>query len=163
MPQLTKAELASVVEQFTTNIEDRLINPHIVKTIEIGFENIIPQSLIDAIVAMDLNASGNDNLKIFYNKYFKQVWSYSAYLRFFTWHGNNITQFGLVNIVDDNTRVISDKVRGELINNIERDKQVYLTRMLNKLVAINYTIDGVSYGKLSTIKKPKNKFGIRPV
>jgi hypothetical protein len=163
MPTLSKTELAAIVEQFTTNIEDRLINPHIQKTIDIGFTEIVPQTLINALVALSLTGGGNTELKAFYNNYFKQVWSYFAYIRFFTWHGRNITQFGLVSINDDTTSQISDKARGELINNIEHDSQVYLTRMLNELELKNYTFDTINYTKVSPIKKPRNRFGIRAV
>ena len=163
MPQLSKTELAGIVEQFTTNIEDRLINPHIQKTIEIGFAEIVPQSLLNAIVSLNLSGAGNTELKAFYNSYFKQIWSYLAYIRFFTWHGRNITQFGLVSINDDTTSQISDKARGELINNIEHDSQVYMTRMLNELKLKNYTFDNISYSKIQIIKKPRNSFGIRAI
>jgi hypothetical protein len=163
MPQLSKTELAGIVEQFTTNIEDRLINPHIQKTIEIGFAEIVPQSLLNAIVSLNLSGAGNPELKAFYNSYFKQIWSYLAYIRFFTWHGRNITQFGLVSINDDTTSQISDKARGELINNIEHDSQVYMTRMLNELKLKNYTFDTISYSKIQIIKKPRNSFGIRAI
>lgn len=163
MPTLSKTELAAIVEQFTTNIEDRLINPHIQKTIEIGFTEIVPQPLINALVTLSLTGGGNTELKAFYNNYFKQVWSYFAYIRFFTWHGRSVTQFGLVSINDDTTSNISDKARGELINNIERDSQVYLTRMLNELTLKNYTFDTTSYTKISPIKKTRNRFGIRAI
>lgn len=163
MPQLSKSDLSSIVEQFTTNIEDRLIIPHIQKTIEVGFVQIIPQNLIDAIVSMPFNTTTKPQLLAFYNSYFKQVWSYLAYVRFFTWHGRNITQFGLVSINDDSTSQISDKARGELINNIEHDSQVYMTRMLNELKAKNYTFDSISFSKITNIKKPRNSFGIRAI
>lgn len=163
MPQLSKTELASVVEQFTTNIEDRLINPHIKKTIEIGFVEILSENLIDAIQSLSLTDNAKPQLISFYNNYFKQVWSYFAYIRFLTWHGRNITQFGLVAINDDTTSLVSDKARAELINNTERDSQTYLTRMLNELNESNYTFDNINFTKVSPINKPRNRFGIRAI
>ena len=163
MPQLSKSDLAEIVEQFTTNIEDRLIMPHIQKTIEIGFVQIVPQALINAILAVQFNTSTKPELLAFYDNYFKQVWAYLAYVRFFTWHGRNITQFGLVSINDETTTQITDKTRGELINNIEHDSQVYMTRMLNELKESNYTFDSISFNKISPIKKPRNSFGIRAI
>jgi hypothetical protein len=163
MPQLTKTELAGVVEQFTINIEDRLINPHITKAIEIGFENIMPPALLGAIVALDLSGGGHTDLKDFYNSYFKQVWSYAAYIRFLKWHGNNVTQFGLATVNDESTTIVSDKTRGVLINSTERDYEVYLKRALNRIIEKNNTFDGVSYAKLTNVRRPKNKFGIRGI
>lgn len=163
MPQLTKTELASVVEQFTTNIEDRLINSHIKKTIEIGFVEILSNDLINAIVSLDLTDNTKPELVAFYTNYFKQVWSYFSYIRFLTWHGRNITQFGLVAINDDTTSLVSDKARGELINNTERDSQTYLTRMLNELNKVNYTFDNINFTKVTPIKKPRGRFGIRAI
>ena len=162
MPQLSKTDLFELVEQFTTNIEDRLVTPHIQKTIEIGFVNVLPQTLINALVALDLTSGGTE-LKAFWNDYFKQVWAYKSYVRFFTWHGNNITQFGLVNISDDSTQRISDKVRGELISNIESDLAVYHQRMMNRLTEVNYTFDSVVYTKIEVIRKPTNRFKIRGI
>jgi hypothetical protein len=163
MPQLSKIELASVVEQFTTNIEDRLINPHIKKTIEIEFVEILSQDLINAIIGLSLTDNTKPQLVGFYNNYFKQVWSYFAYIRFLTWHGRNVTQFGLVSINDDTTNLVSDEARATLINNTERDSQVYLTRLLNRLKTVNYTFDNINYTKVSPIIKPRNRFGIRAV
>jgi hypothetical protein len=163
LPQLTKTELAAVVEQFTTNIEDRLINPHITKAIEIGFENVLPPTLLTALVALNLTAGGNTELKAFYNNYFKQVWAYNAYIRFLKWHGNNVTQFGIATVNDDTTSNVSDKTRGILISSTERDYEVYLTRAQNRIIAKNNTFDGTSYAKLASIRKPKNKFGIRGI
>lgn len=163
MPQLTKEQLSSVVEQFTTNIEDRLINPHIVKTIEIGFENILSNDLILALKTVSLNDVNKPQLIAFYNTYFKQVWSYFSYIRFLTWHGRNITQFGLVSISEETTSLVSDKARAELINNTERDSQTYLTRMLNELKDVNYTFDNIQFSKVSIIAKPRNRFGIRAI
>lgn len=163
MPQLSKTELASVVEQFTTNIEDRLISPHITKTIEIGFTEILSENLIDAIQNLSLTDNTKPELIAFYNNYFKQVWSYFSYIRFLTWHGRNITQFGLVAVNDDTTSLVSDKARAELINNTERDSQVYLTRLLNRLIEVNYIFDNINFTKVSPITKPRNRFGIRAI
>jgi hypothetical protein len=165
MPQLSKTELAGVVEQFTTNIEDRLINPHITKAIEIGFENIMPPALLAALVALNMNSSVEEDveLKAFYSNYFKQVWSYAAYIRFLKWHGNNVTQFGLATVSDESTTIVSDKTRGILISSTERDYEVYLKRALNRIIEKNNTFDGVSYAKLTNVRRPKNKFGIRGI
>ena len=163
MPQLTKEQLAGVVEQFTTNIEDRLINPHIVKTIEIGFENILSDDLILALRNLSLTDNTKPQLIAFYNNYFKQVWSYFSYIRFLTWHGRNITQFALVTISEETTSLVSDKARAELINNTERDSQTYLTRMLNELKTVGYKFDNIQFTKVQNITKPRNRFGIRAI
>jgi hypothetical protein len=163
MPQLSKAELASVVEQLTTNIEDRLINPHIKKTIEISFEGLISDDLVNALVALSLTDNTKPHLISFYNNYFKQVWSYLAYIRLLTWHGRNVTQFAISTVIDDTTQQVSDKARATMISNTERDSQVYINRMLNELKAKNYTFDNINFTKVSPIKKSRNRFGIRAI
>jgi hypothetical protein len=163
MPQLSKAELASVVEQLTTNIEDRLINPHIKKTIEISFEGLVSDNLINAIIALSLTDATKPQLIAFYNNYFKQVWSYLAYIRLLTWHGRNVTQFAISTIVDDSTQQVSDKARATMISNTERDSQVYINRMLNELKDKNYRFDNINFSKVSPIKKSRGRFGIRAI
>lgn len=165
MATITKADIASVVENFTTNIEDRLINGHINKAWEIDFENIMPTSLKTAIAALNLAGAGNTQLKALFNDHIKKCWVYRAYGRFLANHGNNVTPFGIMQVLDQDQRVADSKDRAFMIGNNDRDASVYFSKLSKALEDANWTFDGTTYSfeDGQTRKKPSRKFGIRAI
>lgn len=145
MATITETDIIAVVEDFNTNIPDRLVTPHITKSKDLDFTGVLPQSLLDAVFALDLTAEGNTELKAFYNNYFKTCWVYRFYARFLSVHGKNVTHFGIVNVTDQDTIAVPEEGRAQLVANINRDASVYFTRMVNRYVAMDKTFDGTAY------------------
>jgi hypothetical protein len=83
----------------------------------------------------------------FFENYIKPFWVCKAASRFLLWHGRNVTQFGLRNMLDDTSEAISDKARGELIDDIDRKAAHYKTQINLYLKQVEYTFDGTVYEK----------------
>lgn len=165
MATITKADIAAGVENFTTNIEDRLVTRHITKAWEIDFENIFPLSLKNALATLDLNANSNPQLKALFNNYVKPCWVHRAYGRFLSNHGNNVTPFGVMQILDQDQRVADSKDKAFMLANNDRDAAVYFNRLNKNLVDSDWTFDNVTYSfeDGQPRKKAGRKFGIRGI
>ena len=163
MATLTKAEIVEIIGNFTSNIEDRLINPYINKAFELDFTNVLPQCLLDAMEAVDLGTL--DEKTSFYVDHFRVCWAYRAYGRFLANHGNNVTQFGIAQVSDINSIPVDSKSRGMLIASNDRDASVYFTKMIQYLESKNWTLEDTVYSWASneTKQKPSKKFGIRAI
>jgi hypothetical protein len=163
MATITKSDIASGVENFTTNIEDRLVTRHISKAWEVDFENVLPNSLKSALQNLNLTANGNDQLKALFNSYIKVCWVHRAYGRFLANHGNNVTPFGIVQILDQDQRVADSNDRAFMIANNDRDANVYFSKLYKFLEDSSYTFDGVKYSfeDGQPRKRAGRKFGIR--
>lgn len=163
MATLTKAELVEIIGNFTSNIEDRLINPYINKAFELDFTNVLPQTLLDAMEAFSLSAASEK--KTFYQDHFRVCWAYRAYGRFLANHGNNVTQFGIAQVTDLNTMPVDSKSRGMMIAQNDRDASVYFNKMIQNLESKNWVLDSVTYSFSTTEvqQKPSKKFGIRAI
>jgi hypothetical protein len=162
---ITKADIAATVENFTVNIEDRLVSGHINKAWEIDFENIMPTSLKVAISGLSLTASGNTQLKALFNNHVTKCWAYRAYGRFLANHGNNVTPFGIMQVLDQDQRVADSKDRAFMIANNDRDASVFFSRFIKAMEDANWTFDGTVYlfEDGQPRKKPSRKFGIRAI
>jgi len=77
--QLTKTELATY-SQFTTNITDRLIDPHILNARKYDVQPYLTADMMTAILALADDAT--NELATFYTDYVKEVWALSTYIRF---------------------------------------------------------------------------------
>lgn len=165
MATITKADIAAGVENFTTNIEDRLVTRHISKAWEIDFENVLPNSLKLAIEGLNLSGAGNTELKTLFNTYIKPCWVHRAYGRFLANHGNNVTPFGVMQILDQDQRVADSKDKGFMLANNDRDASVYFNKLYKFLETSSYTFDGVEYlfEDGQPRKRAGRKFGIRGV
>jgi len=164
MAQLNKIDIIGIAYDLTENIPDRFIDPCIKQAIDIDFHAIVPKALIDAIKSLNTAESASPQLNAFYEDFFKPVWCYFTYARFMVHHGNNVTQFGLVEMVNNDTQSVDTKTRSYIVQNIRNDADVYVTRMRNELKAKSYTFDGVAYSATATEKiiKP-NSLQIRAI
>lgn len=148
--QISKSDL-SVYSQFTTNVEDRMINFHILNARKYDVQPYLTSGLMDAIIAL---ADDSDNeLSAFYNDYVKEVWSLAAYIRFLTEHGVNVTQFGLTKPNDPRGTFTqaSEQERANILRQNKSDMDVAVNQMTDRLKAVNFTFDSVVYSESDSI------------
>lgn len=156
----------NIVVQFTQNIEDRMLDLHIADAENFDF---VPRVPADFYAEISTQASPADELETFRVSYVVPLLVCFAYKRFLLWQGRNVTQYGIRQINEDTSVEVSDKARGELIDDIKSKINVYLTRFYNALKDADYTFDGVAYDfsiknrkqilkirAVGTPKKPKN-------
>lgn len=96
-------------------------------------------------------------LQSFLDLYIKPYLICGAYEKFLLWHGNNISQFGIRNNTEDTSQQVSDKTRGELIADVKRKTNSYLSIMNRELYLANYTFDGTVYTFYDDAYKTKGK------
>lgn len=84
-------------------------------------------------------------LKDFLDNKIKPYLICGAYEKFLLWHGNNISQFGIRNNSEDTSQQVSDRTRGELIADVKRKTNAYLSIFNRELKQANYTFDGITY------------------
>lgn len=141
MALITKADFVNYVN-FTTNIEDRILDFHISDAENFDFVPRVPAAFYSEISSQ---ASPADELETFRIGYVVPLLVCFAYKRFLLWQGRSITQYGIRQINEDTSVEVSDKARGELIDDIKSKINVYLTRFYNRLKEVDYTFDGVQY------------------
>ena len=101
---------------------------------------------------------GDNELMNFYRNYLQPFIAYSFYYRFIAYYGAQITQSGIVDIIDNSVmQVVSDKRRGEMLGDIKSKVNVWTGKISKKLNDVNYTFDSVQYlpesGKSTRIKQ----------
>jgi len=170
--QLTKTELATY-SQFTTNITDRLIDPHILNARKYDVQPYLTADMMTAILALADDAT--NELATFYTDYVKEVWALSTYIRFMTEHGINITQFGVTKQSDPRGTFnqVGENERATILRMKRSDQCVAIALMTDRLKAVKFTFDSVVYIEsksidsrvqmISPIKKKRTRpFGFRP-
>lgn len=156
----------NIVVQFSQNIEDRMLDLHIADAENFDLVPRLPAAFYTEISSQ---ASPADELETFRVNYVVPLLVCFAYKRFLLWQGRSVTQYGIRQINEDTSVEISDKARGELIDDIKSKINVYLTRFYNALKDADYTFDGIQYDfdicsrkqilkirAVGTPKKPKN-------
>lgn len=114
---------------------------------------------------MNCNATDDPQLYSLLNTHIKPYLVCGAYAKFLLWHGRTINQGGIRQNLSDTDNEISDKARGELMNDIIRKQNIYLNKLKFKLCADNYTYDGITYTFFDELDKtrPHNKITIKQV
>jgi hypothetical protein len=165
MATITKADIIEIVEDFSQNIPDRLITPHINKAKDIDFETVLPKDLLTALFALDLTGEGQTELKVFYNNYFRICWVYRFYERFLSVHGTNVTTFGVTGVTNGDAIQVSPAERAQLVANINRDASVYFIKMSNRFKEVGYKFDNTTYtpDETYTGAKKTKKFFIKAI
>lgn len=142
MALVTKSDFSEYV-QFTTNITDRLINYHRDKAETLDFKPLVPANFWTII-----NTGGpgmGSELESFFNEYVKPIIIHYSLLRFLVEHGRNITQFGLVQPIENTSEPVSDSARADVRNQYKADLQAYLNKFYAQLKEVDYTFDGITY------------------
>jgi len=146
--------------QFPTNIEDRLINPHIedaykfdvrgrLQTLAIDIYNYTPESPDPT----------RPELIAFYQDYLLEWWVRLAYYRFYEVHGDNVTQFGVTTLKDPGGTfdMIEDKRRAIRLLRLKADTDTLYQYILQQ----TWTFDGTVYRK--SCRADKGNFGINAI
>ena len=157
--ELTKQDIATYFE-WTNNILDKDIDPHIRRARDKDFKPIVPIAFYDAFLA-ETCGSPTTELCTFYNDFIKPLWAAFTFQRYLLWAGANVTQFGLVRNLEPTSEPISDKQRGELMNDVQGDINTYLADFYRELNDNLNIFDGVEYDFACVNKKSTLK--IRPI
>jgi len=126
--------------QFTQNVADRILDPHIRDAEQYDYKPTVPDAFWSK-----LNDSPSTELSSFLTNYVKPLLVFYAYKRFLLWQGRNVTQISIVTPSDDTSSPISDKARGEIMNDIQGKIQITLAAHNAELDDQNYTFDSVVY------------------
>jgi hypothetical protein len=158
--------------QFTDNVDDRILNFQIKQSYS---KNLVPKfgDLITTIYNSEAEnadelAESKPELAAFYTDYMLEYWILSAYRRFFSQHGINVTQFGLTRTADPEgtfTPANGDD-RAIIMRQVSSDINVLETSLYRRLCEVNWTFDGVTFNNPDTESRkqtPKKNFGIRPI
>lgn len=144
MALITKSDFSEFV-QFTTNVQDRMIDYHRDKAETLDFKPLVP-SAFWTIINTGSPGMGPE-LEEFFNDYCKPVLVHFFMCRYLIEAGVNVTQFGLTNPLDPNGtfQSASDAQRANMRNQYKKDLDSYLSRFNARLAEVNYTFDGVTY------------------
>lgn len=145
MALLNKIDIIEIAYDLSENIPDRFIDPCVKKAMDIDLFNVLPKALVLAIKVLNTAEAAQPQLRAFYADFVRPCWAYYAYARFMSTHGSNVTQFGLVRQLDQDTEPVENADRGIIVKGILNDADVYSTRMRNELKRVNYTFDNTSY------------------
>jgi hypothetical protein len=104
---------------------------------------------------MNCNETDRPQLHSLLNTLIKPYLICGAYAKFLLWHGRTINQGGVRSHLSDTDNEISDKARGELMNDVIRKSNIYLNKLKLKLCSDNYTYDGTEYTFYDEIDKKR--------
>lgn len=106
-----------------------------------------------------------NQLGTFFLNYLKPFLVFVSYGNFLLWAGTNLTQYGIVQIDEDTSEQITDQRRAELIANVSKKANVWLSRLKRRMCEVNDTFDAVNYSQTDGNFKvnPRKTFNIRPV
>ena len=159
MYQLINKDDFSGIVKWSSNISERDVNFYCVEAQKFDTYHIMPIAkvsgnniVLDIETAIQESPITKPELVNFYNEYVKPFIVCKAYERLLLLHGRNVTQFGLRVNNEETSNEISDKARGEWIEQTAHKANVYMNDMFAKMKEANFTFDGVVY-----IDKSKKK------
>jgi len=139
----TKSDFPAFVN-FSLNIEDRLINPHIEDAYKYDVRPKLDVLAVD-IYDYDANLTTKPQLKAFFEDFILQWWVLLAYKRFIQNHGRNVTQYGYTKTKDPQGTF--DQLDGEERAVILRQLMSDAGVSYNYILQETWTFDGVAYRK----------------
>lgn len=159
MYQLINKDDFSGIVKWSSNIPERDVNFYCVEAQKFDTYPIMPIAkvsgnsiVLDIETAIQESPITKPELVNFYNEHVKPFIVCKAYERLLLLHGRNVTQFGLRVNSEETSNEISDKARGEWIEQTAHKANVYMNDMFAKMKEANFTFDGVAY-----IDKSKKK------
>lgn len=143
--------------QFSMNIEDRLINPHIEDAYKFDVRPQLETLAVD-IYSYDSSLTTKPELKTFFQDYILEWWIRLAYKRFIAVHGKNVTQFGFTSTKDPQGTFdqLEAADRSVILKQITSDAATCLNYALQQ----TWTFDTVTYRKPGGCRDRKSDFGI---
>lgn len=153
---IEKTDIGAYI-QFTDNIPDKDIDPHITNVQNFTVQPLIDETMWTNIQTILTNPSHSfPELETFYETYIKPWVCFVTGYEFLIWHGNNITQFG-VRVMNEETSVgIAPQDRAQLTQNVKNNGNAAYSRMRKALADADYTFDSIVYNTV-TQKNRGNK------
>ncbi len=153
MAKITLSDIQGYA-QIPTNIDGRLIDFQIDLARKLDLEPSLTKPLMEAVDYAVSNPSEKPQTVAFYEGFIIPYWSFSAYYRFISVHGTNVTQFGVTQANDPRGTFnqIDGDARATLLRQVKSDKDVFRQYMIDRLKEISYTLDGTNYTKSKTIE-----------
>jgi hypothetical protein len=129
---------------FSLNIEDRLINPHIEDAYKYDVRPKLDELAVD-IYNYDTVDNDKPELEAFFNNFILQWWVLLAYKRFIQNHGRNVTQFGYTKTSDPQGtfQQLDGDERAVILRQLASDSGVSYNYILQE----TWTFDSISYRK----------------
>lgn len=160
IPIIQRTDFTGIVK-IGVNVKDSDLEMHIKDAQELDFFEWAD----DAFYSDVMNISSVNNraeLLELVNTYIKPYLVCGAYYNYLLWAGRDLTQAGIRVHNSESSSEISDKGRGELMADISKKRNVYLSKLKKKLCNDEYTYDGITYTMYDDIGKsyPKSKIGI---
>ncbi len=148
----TKSDFPAFVN-FSLNIEDRLINPHIEDAYKYDVRPKLDSLAVD-IYDYDSTLTTKPELKEFFEDFILQWWILLAYKRFIQNHGRNVTQYGYTKTKDPQGTFeqLDPEERAVILRQLASDAGVSYNYILQE----TWTFDGTTYrkpGGCSTVSK----------
>lgn len=170
----TKADFSPEnLVKFSQNIKDDQINPYIYGAQEYDIAPRLGDDLYQDI--LDLIQQGNQQgqnnrpeLLAYINEKVKRALVLSAYFRFISAHGINVTQFGLSKTSDPQGTFdqVSGQDRAIVLRQVQSDMNVALLNLTKS----DLVFDGIVYSKtdksshpVQMIRAPKRKITLQPL
>jgi len=151
---ISKADFAAAnLVKFSANIEEAQLNPFIYAAQEYDLEPKLGADLYNAAVNYAGSPDGSrPELNGFIAKQVARFLVLTAYKRFISSHGINITQFGVTKTADPQGTFsqVEAGERAVILRQIDSDCSVATIKMLN----VDFTFDGVTYTKSGKATAP---------
>lgn len=137
---IDKVYIASLVPDFTLNMPDKNINPHIKDAEIFDFMSKMPPTFYSA-----LSGTRGTELDALFQDYIKPLLGYLSHSRFLLYAGKNFTQFGAVRINEPTSQQLTAQEVSDIANDTNMKAEVCWTKLFNKLKADNYTYDTTTF------------------
>lgn len=153
----TKTDFPEFVN-FSLNIEDRLINPHIEDAYKYDVRPKLDSLAVD-IYDYDTTTETKPELEAFFENFILQWWVLLAYKRFIQNHGRNVTQYGYTKTKDPQGTFdqLDGEERAVILRQLASDAGVSYNYILQE----TWSFDGTAYRKPGGCSStPKGSYGI---
>jgi hypothetical protein len=144
---INKQDLKTYV-QFSDNIEDRLIDFHILTVQETEIEPLLDPIMFANLEQVVSNPS-NTYLELadLFEKYIKAWICNRTIYSFYSEHGINVTQYGMRVMNEDTSQPVAPEDRAVLLQRVKNKANAYWLRLDKKMADDNYTYDNITYQK----------------
>jgi len=144
---INKQDLKTYV-QFSDNIEDRLIDFHILTVQETEIEPLLDPIMFANLEQVVSNPSNTyPELADLFEKYIKAWICNRTIYSFYSEHGINVTQYGMRVMNEDTSQPVAPEDRAVLLQRVKNKANAYWLRLDKKMADDNYTYDNITYQK----------------
>jgi hypothetical protein len=144
---INKQDLKTYV-QFSDNIEDRLIDFHILTVQETEIEPLLDPIMFANLEQVVSNPSNTyPELADLFEKYIKAWICNRTIYSFYSEHGINVTQYGMRVMNEDTSQPVAPEDRAVLLQRVKNKANAYWLRLDKKMADDNYTYDNITYKK----------------